>query len=375
MKSMEYGTEQGERVFAKIIARENLERSDLLTLLSLDTRADIAQLFRLAYEIKVDNVGKRVRLRGLVELSNVCAKDCYYCGIRHSNRSVQRYLMSDEQVFSAADEAIRLRFGSMVIQAGEQQSPAFTEWITRLIVGIKERSEGRLGITLSLGEQSLATYRRWFAAGAHRYLLRMESFTPALYSRLHPADHHYSRRFTALSDLRAAQFQVGSGVMINLPFQSLDNLVTDLLALRDLDVDMIGMGPYLPHAEAPLQGMAPDFIADPERSMDLGLKMIALARILLPNINIAATTALQALAPDGRERGLLAGANVIMPNITLPECKSNYQLYENKPGQDEICDESMLALVSGIDQIGESVGWDEWGDSPRYQARKNSNSS
>ncbi len=342
-------------------------RDEMVTLLAIEDASLLERLFRLAYRIKVENVGAKVYFRGLIEYSNLCEKDCFYCGIRSSNPSVHRYQMADEEVLAATDWAHQNRYGSVVLQAGERQDPLFVDSIARLVAEIKRRSENRLGITLSLGEQSEETLRRWFAAGAHRYLLRIETANQELYARLHPGDHSWQARRDCLETLGRIGFQVGTGVMIGLPWQTLEDLADDILFFQQLDVGMIGMGPYLRHEGTPLAAGAPDL--ERERQLLLGLKMIAVTRIFLMDVNIASTTALQALRDEGRELGLKAGANVIMPNITDTKYRADYKLYEDKPCLDENANQCRQCLGERIAAIGETIGFDEWGDSPHFRKR------
>ncbi len=347
-------------------ATGELSDGELETLLRLEERADLDHLYQAAYRVKLKYVDNRVRLRGLVEISNLCSRDCLYCGIRRSNRNIERFQMAREEILEAAKLAIQFRYGSIVLQGGERNDPLFTDFIAGLLPELK--ALGHLGVTLSLGEQSPETYRRWFAAGAHRYLLRIEASDPELYRKIHPADDSYEQRVAALEELRRAGYQVGTGVMIGLPGQTVRNLVHDLRFFQQLDVDMIGMGPYLPHHDTPLGAEDRDF--DPALRLEAGLKMIAVTRLLLRDVNIASTTALQALAPDGRERGLLAGANVIMPNIGRLDHRKDYLLYDNKPGTDENADNARRKLEAAISAIGETIAWDDWGDSRHFAARQ-----
>lgn len=358
-----------ETVLAAAVAGERLDDGALAFLLGLGEPAELEALFRAAYAVKLRYVGNRVRLRGLVEISNICRKNCYYCGIRSGNGKVSRFTMSREEILEAARLTARFGYGSIVLQAGERNDPAWIDFIEETVRQIKAIDGGRLGITLSLGEQTLETYRRWFAAGAHRYLLRIESSDPEFYARLHPADHRYDERVAALGFLREAGYQVGTGVMIGLPGQTVSHLVRDLRFFQKLDVDMIGMGPYLVHHDTPLGREFPETGSDANRQLEAGLKMIAVTRLLLRNVNIASTTALQALAPDGRELGLLAGANVIMPNVGDLAYRKGYLLYENKPGTDENADSARVALERAVGAIGESIAYEVWGDSPHFAAR------
>ncbi len=320
------------------------------------TGADQAALFERAHAVRLATVGEKTYLRGLIEYSNVCAKDCLYCGIRCNNRLVKRYTLTPDEVATAARVALDRRYGSIVLQAGEITSSQHVDTIEAIIRDVKRLSDGRLGITLSLGEQSEATYRRWFEAGAHRYLLRIEASSKALYEKLHPDDenHLYERRLAALRSLRNAGYQVGTGVMIGLPFQTVEDLADDLLFMKRFDIDMCGMGPYLEHEHTPLYAHAEKLLPITER-LELSLKMVAALRLLMPDINIAATTALQSIDPLGRERALRAGANVVMPNITPAPYNASYKLYENKPQSENL-------------RIPESeIGYDAWGDSPHFR--------
>lgn len=359
-----------KEIFKQIDNGEALGRNALIALLELQDEESLAELYEKAYRVKLDHVGNRVRLRGLVELSNICIKDCLYCGIRKSNRNVHRYMMEEGDIVESAGVTWTGGHGSLVLQAGEQQSEAFAAFIERVLRRIKQETRGELGITLSLGEQSRETYQRWFDAGAHRYLLRIETSNRELYSKIHPENHNFDRRITALNDLRRTGYQVGTGVMIGLPWQTAGDLADDILFLKKLDVDMVGMGPYLVHGETPLSEMMPDFEHRKSDQLIMGLKMIALTRIVLKDVNIASTTALQTLAANGRELGLLAGANVIMPNVSHMKYKPDYCLYDNKPGQNETSEESLEALKKSIEAIGESIGFHEWGDSPHFCNRQ-----
>ncbi|MEG2076392.1 MAG: [FeFe] hydrogenase H-cluster radical SAM maturase HydE, partial [Victivallaceae bacterium] len=329
-------------------------------------------LFNAAYQVKKSQVGQGVSLRGLIEVGNYCEKNCYYCGIRRDNAKTKRFVINMDEIMFAANEAYEFNYGSVVLQAGERHDPKWLDFITEAVKNIKSIGNGRLGITLSLGEQTAATYERWFEAGAHRYLLRIESSNPALYHKIHPAENHsYTARVNALQNLKKCHYQVGSGVMCGLPFQSVDDLVGDINFFQKIDLDMIGMGPYLPHHDTPLPAMSPaDYHYDPTAQLLLGLKMIACTRLRLRDVNIAATTALQGLVKNGRELGLLAGANVIMPNVTPVRFRDSYKLYDNKPGIDENSSEIRRKLDESIAGIGEYIRYGEWGDSPHFKSKK-----
>jgi biotin synthase len=327
-------------------------------------------LFHRALEVKRAEVGNKVFFRGLVEFSNVCGKDCYYCGIRQSNRNAHRYNLTDQQILEAARFAHEKRYGSFVMQAGELESPSFTRRVEKLVQEIKRLSNGELGITLSLGEQEDEVYKRWFEAGAHRYLLRIETSSAELYRMYHPdnARHGFERRLRCLESLRSIGYQTGTGVMIGLPFQDTGHLADDLLFMREFDVDMVGMGPYIEHADTPLFRFRDRLLPITDR-FDLALKMIATLRILMKDINIAAATALQAIDPLGREKAVKVGANIIMPNITPGKYRNDYALYENKPCVDEEPEECLNCLDVRVQLADGEIGYGEWGDSPHFHKR------
>lgn len=345
------------------------DKNELIKMLSLQDEAELSALYKRAYEIKKQYVGTKVYFRGIIELSNICTKNCYYCGIRKDNPDFERYTITMEEALAEAKWCYEQQYGSLVIQAGERIDEEWISFIEELLKGIKKLSDGKLGITLSLGEQSEETYRRWFEAGAHRYLLRIETTNPRLYRSLHPADHDFEKRKNCLSLLKKTGYQVGTGIMVGLPGQTIEDIAEDILFFHDIDVDMLGMGPYIPHHGTPLKDLVDGF--DEDQALKMGLKLIAVCRIALKDVNIATTTALQALHPEGRELGLLAGANVLMPNITDTKYREGYQLYEGKPCLDENADQCIGCLTRRIESIGESIGFNEWGDSRHFAARIN----
>ncbi len=347
-----------------------MQRNDILEKLSLSDPDSLSQLYAEANAIKTATIGNKVYLRGLIEFSNICSKNCYYCGIRRDNREVNRYELSAQEVLAAVDFAWKNRYGSVVLQSGEQQSARFTERITHLLYEIKAMTNQEVGITLSCGEQTAQTYREWYNAGAHRYLLRIETSNSELYRQLHPNDekHSFDARLLALRRLRDEGFQVGTGVMIGLPFQTVEDLADDLLFFQSFNVDMVGMGPYLEHGQTPLYQHL-NLLLTKENRLELTLKMVAILRLLMPDINIAATTALQVIHPEGRERAVLAGANIIMPNMTLPEHRPDYLIYENKPGLQDDAALSKSKLEQNLQNAGITIGYGEWGDSVHFSCQ------
>ena len=342
-------------------------RQELIEMLSLKDRDEIDALYRQAYEVKREYSGTTVYFRGIIELSNICTKNCYYCGIRRDNANSTRYLMDHYEVLDAAKWAWEQNYGSIVIQAGEREDKWFVNYIADLLADIKKMSDNELGITLSLGEQKEEVFRKWQENGAHRYLIRIETTNPGLYQTLHPLDHSYQRRVNTIRTLKKLGWQTGTGVMIGLPGQTVEDLADDILFFFDEDIDMLGMGPFIPHHETPLKDLINGY--DSEAALERALLMIAACRIALKDINIASTTALQALNPTGREMGLLAGANIIMPNITDTKYRGNYQLYDGKPCLDENADHCVHCLERRIESIGETIGYRQWGDSKHYQKK------
>ena len=344
-----------------------MTRNQIIEKLSLSDPDSLAALYAEANAVKISTIGNKAYLRGLIEFSNVCRKNCYYCGIRRENKTVSRYELSDEDVLAAVDFAWKNRYGSIVLQSGEQQSARFTKRITRLLHKIKRYTNNEVGITLSCGEQTAATYKEWFDAGAHRYLLRIETSNKELYYKLHPNNdkHSFDKRLSAIKQLRIEGYRVGTGVMIGLPFQTIEHLADDLLFFQSQNIDMVGMGPYLEHSQTPLYQYR-HLLLPPEKRLELALKMVATLRLLMPDINIAATTALQVLHPEGREMAVLAGANVIMPNMTLPEFRPEYLIYEHKPGVNDDAAVSKSKLEQNLHTAGITIGYDEWGDSRHF---------
>ncbi len=349
-------------------------RDDIIRMLSLkqDDVSAVARLRENACRVMRAEAGNLVYYRGIIEFSNICIRDCRYCGIRKSNKKVSsRYTLTREEIVNTALWCADQGYGSVVLQSGERRDPAFIDFVESIVGEIKERSKSEhlpegLGITLGVGEQDLETYQRLYKAGAHRYLLRIETTNPELYRRLHPHPQKLEERIECLRLLAEAGFQVGTGVMIGIPGQTIEMLADDILFFKEMNIDMIGMGPYIVHPDA---DMADEGMMDKPELMQLALNMIAATRLVLRDVNIAATTALQALYPDGREQGLGYGANVTMPNLTPQSVRKGYQLYEGKPNLDESGEECANSLLGRIRSSGRDVGFNQWGDSPHAAAR------
>jgi len=352
-----------------ILLQDDFSRENIITLLSCQGE-DRIFLFKKSTEIKEKYIGKKVWFRGLIEFSNICSKDCLYCGIRKGNKNLKRYNLTDDEILAAAKFAYDNKYGSIALQSGELESHPVTDRIENLLHKIKELSDGELGITLSVGEQDHEVYQRWFDAGAHRYLLRIEATNEALYRKIHPENkkHDFKRRLGCLKSLQDIGYQTGTGVMIGLPFQTIDDLAGDLIFMRDFNIDMCGMGPYIEHADTPLIEFAADLLPLAER-FDLTLKMIAILRIMMKDINIVAATALQAIDPIGREKAVKIGANIIMPNITPGRYRSSYKLYDNKPCTDDSAEDCQSCLEARVSLVDTEIVYGEWGDSQHYERR------
>lgn len=356
-----------------ILEKEALSKEEIVRLLETKVE-ERTLLFRKAAEIKEKYIGKKVWFRGLIEFSNICSKECYYCGIRKGNKNLKRYNLSDREILAAARFAYENNYGSIALQSGEIENDAFTKRIEKLLHEIKKMSGGKLGITLSTGEQKHEVYRRWFEAGAHRYLLRIETSSEELYRKLHPDNqkHSFHRRLDCLRSLQDIGYQTGTGVMIGLPFQTTSHLADDLIFMRDFDVDMVGMGPYIEHPDTPLIEHAGLLLPLAER-FDLSLKMIAIMRIMMKDINMVASTALQAIDPVGREKAIKAGANILMPNITPGKYRDSYRLYNNKPCTDEAAEDCKGCLEARVSLVDTEIIFGEWGDPIHYEERRKKN--
>lgn len=361
--------EEEKLTIKEILDQENFTRGNIISLLK-STGAERTLLFSKSAEVKEKYIGKKVWFRGLIEFSNICSKDCLYCGIRKGNKNLVRYNLSDDEILAAAKFAYDNNYGSIALQSGELESHFVADRIENLLHKIKDLSQGKLGVTLSVGEQEPEIYKKWYDAGAHRYLLRIEATNQSLYNKIHPKDanHDFLRRINCLKSLQDIGYQTGTGVMIGLPFQSFDDLAGDLLFMKDFNIDMCGMGPYIEHVDTPLIEYAASLMPLKER-FDLTLKMIAIIRLMMKDINIVAATALQAIDPIGREKAVKIGANILMPNITPGKYRDSYKLYDNKPCTDDSAEDCQSCLEARISLADAEVIYGEWGDSKHYSER------
>lgn len=283
---------------------------------------EITRLLRtLAVDVRREVYGNAVYIRGLIEISNICRNDCYYCGIRRSNSECERYRLTEDDILACADEGYGLGFRTFVLQGGEDS--CFTdERLGAIVRGIKSRHPG-CAVTLSMGERSRESYEYLKACGADRYLLRHETADPEHYSRLHPPAMSYDNRMRCLRDLRELGYQVGCGFMVGSPFQTARNLAEDLKFVEEFRPEMCGIGPFIPHKDTPFR----DY---PAGTVELTCYLLSVIRVMHPAVLLPSTTALGTVDPLGRERGIMAGANVVMPNLSPVNVRKKYELYDNK---------------------------------------------
>ena len=326
-----------------------LPRAELAGLIREISDGDMPYLFDAARETARSRFGNRIYTRGLIEFTNYCRCDCYYCGIRRSNRQAERYRLTQEEILACCRAGYALGFRTFVLQGGED--PYFTdERICELVRAIKS-SWPDCAVTLSIGEKEHSSYRLYRKAGADRYLLRHETASPAHYRRLHPPEQTPQRRRQCLWSLKELGYQVGAGFMVGSPYQTPENLADDLLFLHELSPQMAGIGPFIPHHQTP-------FSAFPAGTLRQTLLMVALTRLVLPNALLPATTALGTIAPDGRERGVLAGANVVMPNLSPVGVRKQYALYDNKICTGDEAAECRACLQNRMRSIGYELAVD-----------------
>ncbi len=297
---------------------------------------------KAVYEI----YGKKIFIRGLIEISNYCKNDCYYCGIRRSNNKAERYRLTKEEILSCCEIGYSLGFRTFVMQGGEDNHYN-DEVLTEIISDIKSLYPD-CAVTLSLGERSEESYQKLYNAGADRYLLRHETADAKHYSLLHPAEMSYKHRMKCLYKLKDIGFQVGCGLMVGSPYQSVSNLVSDLKFIEAFSPDMCGVGPYIRHADTPFRN-------ERSGSVEMTLFLLSLIRLIKPNILLPATTALGTLMQNGREKGILSGANVVMPNLSPMDVRKKYSLYDNKISTGTESAQQLDALIKSVEAIGYEI--------------------
>lgn len=329
-------------------AEHHLESDGYKTLLESDDHEIVTYLHEQAREVGDEVFGKGIFVRGLVELTNVCRNDCYYCGIRKSNSNVERYVLTTEQVMQSCEQGYALGFRTFVLQGGELPRDKAT-WLVELVSKIRQRWSD-CAITLSLGEWPREVYEAMKQAGADRYLLRHETHNAEHYGKLHPAEMSHNNRLQCLTWLKELGYQVGTGIMVGSPWQTLDNIVEDIEFIKELKPEMIGLGPFVPQHDTPLGNC-------PTGSADISCRLYSIFRLMFPNALIPSTTALNTIDNNGRIMGIMAGANVVMPNLSPTEFRGNYALYDGKASTNAEAAEGIAQLESQLAAIGYHINW------------------
>ncbi|MCR5204770.1 MAG: [FeFe] hydrogenase H-cluster radical SAM maturase HydE [Lachnospiraceae bacterium] len=330
----------------KLENTRDLTDEELFALLESDSEEVDSLLAERARKVRERIYGKDVYLRGLIEFTNYCKNDCYYCGIRRSNRNAERYRLSAEQILECSDLGYELGFRTIVLQGGED--PYFTDdRLVTIIKGIKERHPD-CAVTLSIGERDKESYQKLFDAGADRYLLRHETADKCHYEQLHPKELSFEHRMQCLRDLHEIGYQVGCGMMVGSPYQKTEHLIKDLRFLQEFKPEMVGIGPFIPHHDT-------EFADKPAGTAKLTIKLLSIIRLMLPDCLLPATTALGTVDPKGREKGILAGANVVMPNLSPGNVRGKYLLYDNKICTGDEAAECIRCMAARVEKVGYRV--------------------
>ena len=335
-----------KELIERLERERDLTNAEFAVLLDQSSGADRDFLFERARAVRDAHYGRKVYIRGLIELTNYCKNDCLYCGIRKSNASCERYRLTKEQILSCCESGYALGFRTFVLQGGEDGW--YTDERMTDIVRAMRQAYPDCAITLSLGERGRESFKRLYDAGANRYLLRHETADEAHYARLHPVSMTLTQRLQCLRDLKEIGFQTGAGFMVGSPYQTTECIVRDFRFLQELKPQMVGLGPFIPHHATPLK----DF---PAGSTERTLLCLSIVRLLLPNVLLPATTALATIDGDGRIKGMNAGCNVVMPNLSPLEDRRKYLLYDNKATSGEEAAESLRALREHLAAAGYEV--------------------
>ena len=322
---------------------KSMNRREIADIIEENKNDPSKTLLQAAVKVRNEHYGNKVFVRGLIEFTNYCKNNCYYCGIRAENGNVRRYRLTEEEILSCADEGHRLGFNTYVLQGGED-SFFDDKKICDIVYKIKSKYVG-CAITLSIGERSKESYKAFKDAGADRYLLRHETADNAHYAKLHPETMSLENRKNCLYTLRELGFQVGAGFMVGSPYQTSENLADDLLFLKDLEPHMVGIGPFIPHSDTP-------FADEKGGTLELTLTMLAMTRLMLPKVLLPSTTALGTIDPTGREKGFNAGANVVMPNLSPVGVRADYSLYDNKICTGDEAAQCIMCLRGRIERAG-----------------------
>ena len=330
----------------KLRQERTLSPEELRQLLTGCDAEILRYINKQAQEVALLHFGNKIYIRGLIEISNCCRNNCYYCGIRKGNPNIERYRLSRESILNCCKQGYELGFRTFVLQGGED--PALTDDQIEMTVARIRQEYPDCAITLSLGEKSREAYERFFRAGANRYLLRHETYNEPHYRQLHPAEMSGKQRLQCLADLKEIGYQTGTGIMVGSPGQTVEHIIEDLLFIEKLRPEMIGIGPFLPHHDTPFAG-------HPNGTVEQTILLLSIFRLMHPAALIPATTALATLIPDGRERGILAGANVVMPNLSPREERKKYELYNDKASLGAESAEGLAALQKQLNAIGYEI--------------------
>lgn len=343
----------------KLYRTHHLDKQEYVALIENGaSRSDY--LFSLSDKVRREYYGDSVFLRGLIEFSSYCKNDCYYCGIRCSNKKAERYRLDKQQILECCDTGYELGFRTFVLQSGED--PFYTDDMICDIVSSIKKSYPDCAVTLSIGEKNEESYRRYYESGADRYLLRHETADYAHYSKLHPDCLSAENRQNCLRTLKKIGFQTGAGFMVGSPYQTAENLADDMLFLEELKPEMVGIGPFIPHHATPFADM-------PQGTVELTLFMLGLVRLALPDVLLPATTALGTIHPQGRELALKAGANVVMPNLSPVGVRKKYLLYDNKICTGDESAQCRMCLQKRVESAGYRIV-ESRGDHAAYNERK-----
>lgn len=310
-----------KELIQKLRQTQSLTKEEWIRLIENRTPELAEYLFEQAREVREMYYGKDIYIRGLIEFTNYCKNDCLYCGIRRGNKNAERYRLSKEEILECCEHGYELGFRTFVLQGGEDGY--YTDERVAEIVSEMKENHPDCAITLSIGEKSYESYQKFFEAGADRYLLRHETYNCEHYAKLHPAELSAEVRQQCLWNLKKIGYQVGTGFMVGSPFQTAEHLAEDMLFIKELNPQMIGIGPFVPHHDTP-------FAKEQGGTLELTLFMLGLLRLMIPKALIPSTTALGTIDPNGRELGILAGANVVMPNLSPRNVRKKYLLYDNK---------------------------------------------
>ncbi|MDU1054008.1 [FeFe] hydrogenase H-cluster radical SAM maturase HydE [Clostridium baratii] len=347
-------------IIDKLYEEHNATREELLYILDNITDEECEYLREKANDIRMQNYGNKVYMRGLIEFTNYCKRDCMYCGIRKSNKNADRYRLTFDEIIQCADIGDKLGYKTYVLQGGEDAY--FTdERMIEIIKEIKKRHPNN-AITLSLGERSYESYKKLFEAGADRYLLRHETATKELYQKLHPGAS-YDERMECLRNLKEIGYQVGAGFMVGLPGQTNEDLVNDLMFVKEFEPDMCGIGPFIPQSETPLGN-------EKGGTLDQTVILLSLIRLLLPHVLLPASTALGSVDPLGREKGIKAGGNVVMPNLSPTEVRDKYALYDGKICTGDEAAECRMCIEGRMRRFGYEVEVNR-GDNVKWLKKNN----